>query len=231
MPARLPELPVTGRPRLVYLHGFASSPRSSKAAFFAQRAAAAGLDLVCPDLNEPSFAGLTVSRMIADVDRAIDAGSAPVILIGSSLGGFVALHAAGQRAAMTGSAAPVAGLVLLAPALDLVRGLEAEFGPDRMARWQASGLLPVFHYGDNAMRELAWSFMEDLRRYDDGDPVPGVPIVVYQGRHDELVHAAVVERWASGRPHVTLKLVDDGHQLLQHLEAMWADTVRLAGGP
>ena len=57
-------------------------------------------------------------------------------------------------------------LVLLAPALDLVRSLEEEFGPAKMAAWEHSGRLPIFHYGDNAMRELGWDFMPDARRYD-----------------------------------------------------------------
>ena len=49
---------------LLYLHGFVSSPQSGKAAFLADRLAAHGLALTCPDLNLPDFSTLTVSRMI-----------------------------------------------------------------------------------------------------------------------------------------------------------------------
>jgi uncharacterized protein len=230
VPAGLQELPVS-RCLLVYLHGFASSPRSSKATFFAERAAGAGVEFVCPDLNQPEFPALTVTRMIGDTERAIGTAAGPVLLVGSSLGGFVALHTVSRRIARLGSPAPIAGLVLLAPALDLMHGLESEFGPEKMAQWRASGALPIFHYGDNTMRELGWGFMEDLGQYESDHVDPGVPTLIYQGRHDELVRADVVQRWASGRSLVTLKLVDDGHQLLQHLDAMWSDTARLAGGP
>jgi len=83
---------------LIYLHGFASSPASSKAQYLAARASTAGFTLHCPGLNEPDFSTLTVSRMIAQVERvmaALDPG--PVALIGSSLGAFVALHVADRR--------------------------------------------------------------------------------------------------------------------------------------
>ena len=52
-----------------YLHGFASSARSTKAAFFAERLRPHGLELQCPDFNEPDFETLTVSRMLEQVDR------------------------------------------------------------------------------------------------------------------------------------------------------------------
>ena len=80
--------------QVLYLHGFASSPRSSKATFFAEKLASKGINMVTPDLNEPDFSTLTVSRMLKQAGDAVDAAGGPLALIGSSLGGFVAVQAA-----------------------------------------------------------------------------------------------------------------------------------------
>jgi uncharacterized protein len=212
---------------IVYLHGFASSPRSSKARFVADRAAASGFPFLCPDLNAPDFRSLTVSRMIEQATAAIESLPDPVALVGSSLGAFAAVHAAAARGP---SARPrIDRLVLLAPAFDLVSSLEEEFGPDRMKEWETNGRLDVFHYGDNAMRALGWGFMADARRYDAFSVSLRAPTLIYQGTGDDVVSPDQVRRWASSRPGVTLRLVDDGHQLLGHLDAIWTDIARFLG--
>lgn len=212
----------------LYLHGFASSPRSSKARYFGERARAAGVPFTCPDLNLPEFSTLTVTRMLDQVDAAIDAMPAgPVALVGSSLGGFVAVHAAARRATRASSQVhPVDRLVLLAPAFDIVCGLEAEFGPARMAEWEQRGQLDVFHYGDNRTRPLNWGFMTDARGYAPFGGEDRTPTLIYQGRGDEVVECAMVERYAASRPWVNLNVVDDGHQLLEHLDGIWRDVAQ-----
>ena len=56
---------------VVYLHGFASSPQSSKATRFERELTALGVGFSCPDLNLPAFETLTITRMLADAARAI----------------------------------------------------------------------------------------------------------------------------------------------------------------
>ena len=85
---------VAGVRHVIYLHGFASSPASSKAKRFGRELAARGVGFSCPDLNEPAFDTLTVTRMLDAAAGAIAEAAGPVALVGSSLGAFVALHAA-----------------------------------------------------------------------------------------------------------------------------------------
>jgi len=70
---------------------------------------------------------------------------------------------------------------------------------------------------------------DDARRYDAFAVPLQTPTLIYQGTADEVVSPDQVRRWASSRPWVILRLVDDGHQLLGHLEAMWADIARFLG--
>lgn len=218
---------------MIYLHGFASSPRSSKAAWFTARARQAGVPLACPDLNGDHFESLTVTRMLDHVDGVIDAmPDGPVALVGSSLGAFVGLFAAARRRGSVRAAHhPIESLVFLAPALDLAPGLAAHFGSAAMADWRRSGRRDVFHYAENRTRTLAYGFYADAERYDAFACDDTTPTLVYQGRRDQTVDAAMVARWAGARPHVQLHLVEDDHQLLASLDVMWTGISQFLGLP
>ncbi len=51
-------------------------------------------------------------------------------------------------------------------------------------------------------------------------------MLVFQGRRDESVDPAMVERWAAGRPNVDLRMVDDDHQLSSSMDLIWNETRR-----
>jgi len=209
--------------QVFYLHGFASSARSSKAAFLASRLKEFGIDLVCPDFNEPDFSTLTVTRMICDVERAIATGpEGPVALFGSSLGALVAYHAAVRQPMID-------RLILLAPALDIAPSLRRGLGADQVARWQREGSLEVFHYGYNEPRRVRYALFEDCERYDPFVTPLDIPILVFQGRRDTSVDPVMVQRFASTRPNVTLHMLDDDHQLLSSLEFIWRESARCLG--
>ena len=206
-----------------YLHGFASSPASSKAAFFRERLAKRGMDLHCPDFSEPVFSTLTVSRMLQQLDRQIAAlPSDNVVLIGSSLGGFVAVEAAARQIRQTSH--PISHLVLLAPAIELEWEKWDEVNRYGLAAWCAKGEIEMFHYAHNEQCSLKFDFYEDAKQYCAAARVLDQRMLIFQGRWDESVTPSLVEKFAKAQPNATLHMVDDGHQLRNNLDFIWQKT-------
>ena len=159
-----------------YLHGFASSARSSKATTFASRFRELGIELHTPDLNEPDFSTLTITRMATQVAAAIDAlPRQPVVLIGSSLGGFLAVQVALQRPEQ------VSQLVLLAPALDFGGNRMRSLGGVGLEEWKRTNRLDVFHYGYGRIVPVHYELYADARRHDCVDAALSMPIQIFQG--------------------------------------------------
>jgi hypothetical protein len=203
-----------------YLHGFASSPLSSKAQFLAARLGERGLHLHCPDFNHPDFSTLTVSRMLHQLGKHIAAlPPGDVVLIGSSLGGFVAVEAAARQ--MNKARHVISRLVLLAPALNPEWERWPEVGPGGIDRWERSGKIEIFHYGYEESRELEFSFYEDAARYHPKARQLTQPILIFQGRQDDSVDPASVARFAAMQPNAVLHMLDDGHQLKNSLDFIW----------
>ena len=203
-----------------YLHGFASSPASSKASFFTERLGARGVALQCPDFNQPDFSTLTISRMLQQLEKRVSAlPPGEVVLIGSSLGGFVAVEAAARR--VSEALHPISALVLLAPAVELEWEKWSELQPDGVAGWRSRGFIDVCHYAYDENRRLNFTFYEDANRYRPGQRTLPQPLLIFQGRNDESVSPTGVEGFANRQPKAMLHLVDDDHQLKGHLEYIW----------
>ena len=204
-----------------YLHGFASSARSSKAAFFASRFSAEGVAVHIPDFNEPDFSTLTVTRMIDQVGTRLESvDHGPVALMGSSLGAFVAVQSALQYPDR------IDRMVLLAPALDFGRGRLDDLGDRSVDEWERTNTLDVFHYGFGRVMPLHYGLYTDACRYDGVNAQPAMPIQIFQGWRDTAVDPETVQRWAGTRPNVELHMLDDDHQLLGSLDYIWRETRR-----
>jgi uncharacterized protein len=210
--------------RVFYLHGFASSPKSTKVGYFTERLREHGIDVQCPDFNQPDFSSLTMTRMLEQLEAGLTPpGGAPATLVGSSLGGTVAVLAAERFGAR------IDRLVLLAPAVMLAKPGHHLLPPERIEEWRRRGSMPFFHYADQAERDLDFAFYEDSLRYDGFHAAFRQPTLVFQGLRDASVDYRTVEAFATTRPNVTLSLLDDDHQLIASLPRIWNDVAPFVG--
>ena len=210
--------------RVFYLHGFASSASSSKAAFFGTRLAQHGVAVETPDFNLPDFSTLTITRMVDQVADAVDhGGNEPAVLIGSSLGAFVAVQAALR------CPTAVSQMILLAPALDFGGNRMRQLGDRGIDEWRRTNRLEVFHYAYGRMMPVHYELYADARRYDCMAAALSMPVQIFQGRRDDAVDPETVEAWARSRPNVELHMLDDDHQLLSSLDYIWGQVARFLG--
>lgn len=204
--------------RVVYLHGFASSPQSSKALFFGEKFREAGVPFLAPALDQGNFEGLTISGQLSVIESAVGEGGPGTVLMGSSLGGYLAaLYAATRPEA-------VDRLILMAPAFDFLSRWKTRLSHEELRQWKERGWLPIFHYGAKTECRLGYQFLEDGARY------PAVPdflqrALILHGTEDPVVPASGSRDFAREHPRSRLVLFGSGHELTDVVEEMWREIV------
>jgi pimeloyl-ACP methyl ester carboxylesterase len=198
----------------LYLHGFASSPNSTKAKTLRDRFQARGLTLHCLDLNQENFSTLTLTRQIQQAQDFLATQPAPVTVIGSSFGGLTA--------AWLGELNPsIQRLILLAPAFSFLDYWLPKLGAETLRQWEENGTLLVYHYGEQRQMPLHYGFLTDLQRYPEDHLQRPVPTTILHGLHDEVIPLAASQRYAQTRPWVHLHSLNSDHALTDCQAVIW----------
>lgn len=198
--------------RVFYLHGFASSPASRKARFFAARLSSLGVALEIPNLEEGDFESLTLSRQLHLLEQLL-AGE-PATLIGSSMGAYLAALYASRHP-------EVNRLVLLSPAFDFYHLWLHNLGPELVVSWKHNGVLPVFHYAHCREVPLGFEFIQDAGRHP---PFPHFtqPALLAHGDQDSVVPVHHSLLFAAAHPNVRLLRLHSGHELTDVVDTIWS---------
>ncbi|WP_372783884.1 alpha/beta fold hydrolase [Phenylobacterium sp.] len=216
---------IDGRgPTVVWLGGFRSDMTGAKAQALADWAKVAGRAYLRFDyLGHGSSSGDfrskgTITRWREDALAVLDdLVEGPAVLVGSSMGGWIACLAAMARPER------VSAMVLVAPAPDFTEKLMTpEIPPDGHAALAADGVwLRPSEYGDPY--PITRTLLEDGARWSilGAEPVPiEVPVRILQGGADPDVpwrHALELAQALKGRD-VVFSLIKDGDHRLSRPE-------------
>lgn len=225
-------------PGLLWLGGFKSDMGGTKAVALDQWAAAHGLGCVRFDYSghgesDGEFTAGTISRWLEESIAVFDAycGGGPQILVGSSMGGWLALLLLRElrRREFRGLASPAA-VILIAPAVDFTEELMWKQFPAQVKRkLQTEGIWERPSRYSKEPYPITATLIEDGRRHLllGGLIETGCPVRILQGVADPDVpwrHAVeLVSRLA--QDDVVLSLIKDGDHRLSRPE----DIERLIG--
>ncbi len=198
----------------LYLHGFASSPKSSKAKYLRDRFAEINLNLEVLDLNQGDFTHLTLTRQIQQTAAAVTASENPVTLIGSSFGALTCAWVAQQQP-------QVKNLVLLAPAFGFPHSWYSRLSPKQIEQWRNSGYLGIYHYGKGREIPLKYNFLQDADNYPLSGLKRSLPTMIIHGTNDNVVPIQVSRDYAKQHSEVKLIELDSDHGLNDSQEKIW----------
>jgi pimeloyl-ACP methyl ester carboxylesterase len=197
--------------RILYFHGFASSPASAKIALL-RPMLEPEFELITPDLNVPSFQKLDWDAIVRYAKTFDDYD----LIAGSSMGALVALSIA----------KPNIPLVLIAPALGIAD------------RWRT--MLPdgdpivVFNHALNAKAPIHRKFFEQMFHVRIDAHAPPSRVTVIMGRNDESVPFDLVEQtWNRWKPELAegskfIEIADGDHGLTAHAELIASELRQIA---
>jgi len=218
-------------PGLLWLGGFKSDMRGTKAQALADHAAKAGRACVRFDYSGHgesggAFTNGTIGRWLEDSLAVFDRFCrGPQVVVGSSMGGWLALLLARalKRRAAKDPPASLAGLVLIAPAVDFTEELMwKRFPADVKAELESTGLWTRSSQYEEGGYPITRQLIEEGRDHLllGGLIETGCPVRILQGALDPDVpwqHAVeLVSRLA--QDDVVLTMIKDGDHRLSRPE-------------
>ena len=202
-------------PTFVWVGGMMSDMRGSKATDFhawAEETGHAYVRFDFPGLGESSGDYLDghVTRRVRDTLQVIDdLTTGDVVLIGSSMGGWVSLLAARERPGR------VKALLLINPAPDFTEWLLEEWPPEVRREIERDGIVHIpSDYGEPT--PYAWAWIEDGRAnlVMESDLGLDIPVRIFSGAEDDTVPTAKCRELADAMKNATLTVVEGGDHSL-----------------
>lgn len=213
-------------PGLFWLAGLRSDMTGTKAETLDRFGASRGLAVTRFDYSGHgrsggSFLDGTISRWLEEAVAVFERGTGPQIVVGSSMGGWIALLLA-RRLRELGDHR-IKALVLIAPAVDMTEELMRDsFSAEEIERLEIVGAIERrSDYADETY-PVTRALIEDGRRHLlFGAPIEtGCPVAILQGGKDRDVPQAQALKLVSHLlfDPVTLTLVPDGDHRLSRPE-------------
>jgi pimeloyl-ACP methyl ester carboxylesterase len=215
-------------PTVFWLGGFRSDMRATKAEALDRWAARGGRAFVRFDYSGHgesggAFAESTISRWLEDALAVIEEfATGPFVLVGSSMGGWLALLAARELAKRDPALRP-SGLVLIAPAVDFTERLMwQQFPPETRQTILETGVYLRPSLYSPEPYPITRALIEDGRRHLllGGTIAVGCPVHILQGMEDPDVpwrHALELVEHLPGES-VSMTLIKDGDHRLSRNE-------------
>ncbi len=229
-----------GAPGLFWLGGFRSEMTGAKAEALDRLGAQYGLGVTRFDYSGHGqsggdFEAGTISRWLEEAEAVFSTTTGPQLVIGSSMGGWLALLLARQLRRQ--GAGRLAGLVLIAPATDMTEALmRPGFTPEQQRELIANGVVLRPSAYSETPYPITAALLEDGRRHllFGGSIEVGAPVTILQGQQDPDVPASHALRLAQHLLHdpLTVTLVPDGDHRLsrpEDLALLEATVLRMAG--
>ncbi|MGV8854625.1 MAG: alpha/beta hydrolase [Devosia sp.] len=224
-------------PGLFWLGGFRSDMMGSKAMALDALGQERGLAVTRFDYSGHGISGGdfndgTISRWLEEAQAVLATTTGPQIIIGSSMGGWIALLLA---RALLKAGTSAQGLVLVAPAPDMTHELMGPgFTLEEHQALQANGYVEQPSAYSEQPYRINQALLEDGEQHLLFGSVieTGCPVTILQGGQDEDVPAAHAIRLVTHILHdpVTLTLIPDGDHRLsrpQDLERLRDAVLRL----
>lgn len=224
-PAGDPESPVW-----IFLHGLGSDRKGEKARRFRDHLAGRGpgflaLDFTGHGESGGDCRGLTLTRNLEDIGRAVsfvreEAPTAPLVFVGSSMGGiaalwYAALHPAG-----------VQRVFAIAPAFLMAARFAASLSAAARREWAERGFLPL-SVGERDF-EIGWGIVRDEDSYavDRLGERLLIPSLLLHGADDAVVPPELSRDFVGRCAAAELREIENGdHRLSEHrdllFEIMW----------
>jgi len=205
--------------RFVYMHGFASGPKSYKGVELAKMYRRNhNITLHCADLNYPNFSNLTISGALKAMDKLDKENPGlPWNIIGSSMGGYV-----GSRWAQL-NPKKVEKLLLLCPGFKLVDIRTKIMGEKAIEKWKQNGTMDFLNYETNQNEPLSYNYLADI--IANHPPVPLFhyehQTIVVHGVKDETVPIQSSRDLVAQYPFIKLIEVSDDHLLTKSLPQIY----------
>jgi len=216
-------------PGVFWLGGFASDMKGSKAEALDAFAVRTGraftrFDYSGHGASGGAFAEGTISRWLEEARAVFERTRGPQVIVGSSMGGWLALLLTeAHRASVGAENSRIAGLVLIAPAVDMTKVLMFDTMTKKEKRQlrEVGAVRSASDYDPDGYL-ITRALIEDGERHLFGDRLieTGCPVHILQGIEDTDVpwqHATqLVSRLASD--DVVLTLIKDGDHRLSRAE-------------